>query len=298
MRSFVEARKSEADGIIMSLKNNLAMNLYRNGGGARGRRASASSNVITLTDPADVVNFEVDMVLRFSTADGTSGALKTGSTPIVAVDRDAGTIEVDDITDITTPADNDYIFVAGDFGAAPSGLAAWLPASAPSASLFFGVDRTSDVSRLGGIRYSDSNPLVEKIKRAVARAWREGARVDHMFVNPVDWAELEIALGDRVVRDIVKSTVADVSFDALKIPTPFGVIKVLGDPDCPRSVGYLLTLSSFVFVSRGSAPRVLDPDGKGEFLRQGASDGVEGRFGWFGNLGCYAPGKNVRVALT
>lgn len=298
MRSFVEARKNEADGIIKALQQNLAMMLYRNGGNARGRRASLSTNTVTLTEPNDVVNFEVDMVVAADTTDGTSGSINAGTTTITAVDRDAGTITLASAAALTGFADNDYLFVAGDFGTGVSGLDAWLPSSAPGATAFFGVDRSVDTSRLGGIRYSDSNPLVEKIKRAVARVWREGATPDHMFINPADWVELEIMLGDRVQYDRVKSSVGEFMFDAIKIATPFGMVRVIGDPNCPKGVGYLLTLETWKFVSRGSAPRVLNPDNQGDWMRQGSSDGIEGRFGWFGQLGCSAPGSNARVALT
>jgi hypothetical protein len=178
------------------------------------------------------------------------------------------------------------------------GLDAWLPSTAPTSTAFFGVDRSVDVSRLGGIRYSDSNPIVEKFKRAVARGWREGAKVTHAFMNPADWSDLEIALADRVQYDRVKSSTGEFMFDTLKIATPQGVVQVVGDPDCPSDVSYLLRLSSWGFVSRGSAPRVLDADGKGELLRQSTLDGVEGRFGWFGQLGTNQPGSNIRLALT
>src|SRR5690606_10267906 len=45
IRSFVAARKNESDGIIGTLGQNLAMMLYRNGGNARGQRASLVGNV-------------------------------------------------------------------------------------------------------------------------------------------------------------------------------------------------------------------------------------------------------------
>jgi hypothetical protein len=302
VRSFVAARKNEADGIIGSLGANLAMQLYRNGGGARGQIATGgiTGDVITLAEPNDIVNFEVDMQLCASTADGTSGSLRdSGDTmTVTAVDRDAGTITVSAVANITGLAAADYLFAEGDFGALAKGLDAWLPSAAPGATAFFGVDRSVEPTRLGGIRYSDSNPLVEKFKRAVARGWREGARVTHAFLNPLDWSELEIALADRVQYDRVKSSTGEFMFDSIKMATPSGMVQFVGDPDCPKGVSYALKLSTWTFVSRGATPRVLDPDGKGEFLRQGAADGIEGRFGWFGNLGCRAPGMNIRVALT
>ncbi len=301
VRAYVEARKAESEGILTALGSNLAMQLYRNGGGARGRRGSLSGNIITLKEKADVVNFERNMKLFASANDGSDAAhaLRAGTAATVtAVDRDDGKVTVDNAGNITAFADDDYLFCEGDFKVLVKGLDAWLPSAAPSSTAFFGADRSTDPTRLGGIRYSDANPLVEKHKRAVARAWREGAKVTHEFINPEDWADVEIALADRVQYDRVKSSTGEFMFDSIRMATPTGMLHLIGDPDCPKSVAYMLKLATFVFVSRGSAPRVLDPDGKGEFLRRGSADGVEGRFGWFGQLGCRAPGSNVRLALT
>ena len=46
-----------------------------------------------------------------------------------------------------------------------SGLGAWLPSSAPgSTDSFFGVNRSSDATRLGGIRFDGSSlPLEEAL---------------------------------------------------------------------------------------------------------------------------------------
>ena len=67
-------------------------------------------------------------------ASTTTGSLRSGSGTITAIDRDAGTITyTGTITSLTA---NDYLFTQGDApnGGANvkvSGLAAWIPSSAP-----------------------------------------------------------------------------------------------------------------------------------------------------------------------
>ena len=86
-------------------------------------------------------------------------------------------------------------------------------------------------------------------------------------------------------------------FSSLSIATPTGMVKVYADHNCPINVGYLLQLDTWKLKSLGPAPRLLDFDGlKG--IRQSNEDGVEYRWGYYGNLLCTAPGFNCRVALA
>lgn len=299
-RYFVQARTSEIDGILISLAQSASKSLFRNGGGARGRRNGAlSGNVLTLTDIEDIVNFEPGMQLKASTADGSTGSLRAGTAATLdAVDRDVGTLTSTTWGNITGFAADDYLFVEGDFSAMLKGFEAWVPATAPGSTAFFGVDRSIDVTRLGGIRYSDSNPIIEKVKRACARARREGAKIDLGVLNPVQWAELEIALDERSKIETIKSADGMFGFEALVLRTPSGTVKFIADPDCQQNVCWLLQKDTWKLCSRKGIPIVLDPDGVGKVLRQSSKDGVEGRFGYYAQLGCKAPGYNARVALT
>lgn len=300
---FVQSRKSEIDGIFISLGNSMSTDLFRNGGGARGQVSglSGGNTILTLLNADDVVNFEVGMKIVGSDNDGsaTGHALLGGTAvEITGIDRDAGTLTAADWTAITGLGANDYLFVEGDFKAALKGLEAWVPPNAPGATAFFGVDRTQEVSRLGGLRYSDSNPLIEKLQRAWASGARHGARFTHGFMNPMDWAELEISLGDKCRYDVVKDEDGVFGFDAIIQRTPKGNIAYLADASCPKDVIWHLQLNTWKLCSRGPAPTVLDADGVGDFLRQQSADGIEGRFGYYGQLGCHAPGYNQRVSLT
>lgn len=177
----------------------MAIDLYRTGSGSRGQcNANATGTSLVLKNSDDVTNFEVNQELVFSTADG-GGTVKAGSVTVVGVDRDAGILTVDALTAIASGAGvaaDDYIFVAGDYDLKIKGVQAWVPNTAPSATSFFGVDRTADVTRLGGIRYDASSmPIEEGLIAAASRAAREGAKPTHCFMNYSDYSNLEKALG-------------------------------------------------------------------------------------------------------
>ena len=77
---------------------------------------------------------------------------------------------------------------------------------------------------------------------------------------------------------------------------PKGPVKVIPDQNCPSATAFLLQMNTWKLYSLGKAVRVIDTDGL-SMLRQASADGVECRYGFYGNVGCRGPGFNVRVAL-
>lgn len=294
--AFVALMKSEVDGLLRNLSNNLAMSLYRNFGGARGQIAAGgvAGAVLTLSKVSDVVNFEVGMNLVNSTADGTSGAVGTADQTIVSINRRAGTLTMTAGTNFVAA---DFLFVKGDFGVAVSGLDSWIPASAPSATLFFQVDRTQD-SRLYGEALDGSALTVsECLEYGDTQVRRQGGALSHAFVNPTDFNRLRISLGSQVVYDKVASPdQASISFSTIKMQGQKGPVQIVPDPDCPEGILWGLTLDEWEWNSLGEAPRILDDDGN-RVLRVDTADAVRVRAGYYGQLGCHAPAYNVRVIL-
>lgn len=299
--AFLEATTVEIDGAINSLTRSLAIALYGQGWGEIGQRASISTNTITLSDSEDVTNFEVGQVLVAAAA-VDSGTLRSGSAIVESVDRANGTVTVDSAAGITGFADNDFLFVQGDREntASPSrlkvsGLEAWLPSTVTSTA-FFGVDRSVDSTRLGGQRSDGTGkPIEEALIDGASIAAREGGKVDHCFISYAKYAELEKALGSKVQYVDLKLN-AEIGFRGIIINGPRGPIKVIPDQNCPSDKAFMLQLSSWKLYSLGKAVRVIDTDGL-MMLRQSSSDGVEVRYGFYGNLGCRAPGYNCVVTL-
>lgn len=301
--AFMSASTAQIDGAIHSLVRSLAIALYRSGSGSIGQAASSATGTsLQLKNADDVTNFEVGMELVFSTADG-GGSVKSGSVTVTGVNRDSGLLTVDALTAIdggTGVAADDYIFVEGDYDLKIKGLQAWLPNSAPSATPFFGVDRSKDVTRLGGIRYDGSAlPIEEAIIGAIHRAAREGARPSHVFMNFTKWDELCKALGSKVqyIDQVVDTGNAKFNFRGIMVHGPKGPVKVIADQNCPADRAFLLQLDTWKLHSLGKAPTIFDTDSL-SMLRISDADGVQFRCYYYAQLASNAPGYNVNIKLS
>lgn len=297
--AFMEAATSEIDGAIEAVTRSLAIDIYGSGSGSRGQSSASSTGTsITLSDVEDVTNFEVGMELVFSTADG-GGAVKSGAVTVNGVDRDSGILTVDALTAIDGGAGvaaNDFIFQEGDYDLAIKGLRGWLPNTAPtSGDSFFGVDRSSDVTRLAGIRFDGSAlPIEEALIEAASRVGREGGRPDYCFMSYSKFADLEKALGSKV--QYYEHKVGEIGFRGILIHGPRGPINVIPDQNCPSDRAFMLSMSYWKLYSLGKCPKILDSDGL-KMLRESNADAVEVRVGYYAQLGCRAPGYNVNILL-
>jgi hypothetical protein len=299
--SFAQAFKFEVDNAINSLSHAVARDLFRSGSGSIGRVATSGglgATSITLQNIEEVVNFEVGMELKLDSVDG-GGTVHTGSVTVTDVNRDTGVLTTDATSAIGSAADGDYIFQEGDYDAKLKGLAAWLPTSAPGSTAFFGLDRTTDTTRLAGVRIAstdvDGLPIEEKLQHAASRAAREGGSPDVCLVNYENFRNIEISLGSKAVYDRVPEG-GVWGWNGLTMRGPKGPVKVVPDQNCPPGVAYLLTLSTWMLASPGPAIKILDRDGK--LLRESTSDAYEVRMAFYGNLVCKAPGWNAVVDLT
>lgn len=298
--AFIEAATTEIDGAIESATRSLAIAMYGSGSGSIGQASAATTGTtVQLSDVESVTNFEVGMELVVSTADG-GGSVKSGSVTVTGVNRDSGVVSIDAATAIdggSGIAQNDYIFVQGDYDSKIKGLDAWIPASAPtSGDNFFGVDRSADATRLAGIRFDGSGqPIEEALIGAAARVAREGGKPDHCFMSYSKFSDLEKALGSKV-QYIDAHANAEVGFRGMMIHGPRGPIKVIPDQNCPSNVAYMLSMQFWKLYSLGKAPKILDSDGL-KFLRESSADAVEVRVGYYAQMGCRAPGFNARVTL-
>lgn len=299
-----DAIRMEMDGVLANLRDSLGHKIYRNTGGARGRVGSFATDTITLLNAEDVIHFEIGQIVVLSTADGTSGSVKSGTLTVDGVNRNSGIISftANVATGIPTAANNDYIFVDGDFGASIAGLDAWIPSAEPTAGdSFFGVDRSVD-SRLSGIRYDGRGlPIHEALLNGATRARRYKSRISHVFVNPLVWNDLALAQGDRKVIEQVMGKgeeAAHLGFDALMIVTPAGRIPVLEDSNCPTDLAWMIDADKFELEhTTDKLVRLIDEDGQ-MMLRETDNDGFEFRAKARCRLNCYDPSKHVRVRLA
>lgn len=306
--SFIAALQGAIDSGFRTAAGNLERELFGDGNTYRGQVGSGqASTTITLADTEEIVNFEVGMVLKGV----NGGSLRSGSATVGEINRDSGTLTTSSgnnwNSDITSLAANDYLVRDGDWsgsaGLGLKGLKAWVPTSAPTSTTFFGVDRTTDTTRLGGIRYTASGaPVQEAVYAAQMRAAREGAMVDTCFLSVEKFKELNISLDSkRQYTDVVAKTgsgsTARIGYRAVLIEGYVKPIKVFATRHLKNEEGYLLTMDRLKLGSMGPAPRVLDHDGLRE-LRIYNDDAIELRIGYYANLYTDAPGAHVYMNLA
>lgn len=320
--AFVDAAKLQMDGGFRNITNNIAFELFSDGTGTRGSSTAASTQnstvaggtVLPLGNAQDIVQFEIGMLLVASSTRG--GAPSSDTVLVTSVDRSSGVVRG------TASAGSlsanwaigsgiAYLSIAGDLpstGAsttasylALSGLSAWLPVTAPtSGDNFWGVDRSADPTRLGGLRYDATSYTIEEgIVNALAFANREGAKPDLCIMDFASYAALVNSLGAKVQYIQVRHDEVDVAFEGITFVSAYGRISVLADRSCPAQRAYILTMSTFKLRSLGKVPHILTYGMEGlEGLRVGNADALEIRIGYYGNLICSAPGWNMVVSLS
>lgn len=317
--AFVDEVKYNMDTGFNNISNNLAMDLYGDGSGSRGSYASISTGAIVLADPNQIVNFEVNQTLVSFSVSGLTYAQSTGAALgyVVGVNRAAGTLTVSATLggSAGTPSNWStsfpFLAVQGDvtFGSvtattqyvAPQGLAAWLPKVAPTAGqLYWGVDRSTDVTRLAGVRFDGSGETIEEaLIDAASLVAREGGAPEMCFMSFASYSALEKSLGSKVQYVQVKHEEADIAFAGITVNAPYGPITVMPDKNCPGMTAYLLQMDTWQFRSLGKAPHILTYGLEGlQGLRVGNADALEVRIGYYGNLICRAPGWNCVVTLS
>lgn len=318
--AFVDEAKLNMDTGIRNISNDLAHDLYGDGTGSRGQISSITTGVIVLTNPNDIVNFEVGMTLVSYSVSGTTATQSTSTAVgyVIAVNRSAGTLTVEASQGggAATPTNwstsfpflaqiGDVNFASGGLATSlalkVSGLGAWLPKTAPTTGdSFWGVDRSKDVTRLAGVRFDGSGETIEEaLIDGAALVAREGGAPDMCFMSFASYAALEKSLGAKVQYVDVKHEEADIAFQGIMINAPYGRITVIPDRSCPSQTAYLLTMSVWKLRSLNRCPHILTYGAEGlEGLRVGNADALEIRIGYYGNLTCSAPGWNCVISLS
>lgn len=299
--AFVRMLQEETDSAYSNFAQSIAMAVWGDGTGKVGVIGSVTATtdgVITLANINDITNFEYGQ--SFQAAQTVGGALRnSGASAVISgIDRDLGTIT---FTGTITGMDaGDTLFLAGDNSGSStllrmSGVQAWIPTSAPSATPFFGVVRTDDVTRLGGLRFNGTgNNYEELFVAGLSRLARDGGSPTHIFLNFIDWASLKISLGSKVETEYMQ--MGAIGFETIVINGPRGRVRIVADRDCPAGIGFALTMKSWKLHSLNKAPHILNRD-VGPLLRQASVDGWEGRLAMYAQVACNAPGHNMVFSL-
>jgi hypothetical protein len=240
------------------------------------------------------------------------GALRSAGTffTIATVNRVLGTFTATGnlSAGIAAIAASDFLYLNGDILAAgsflaSSGLADWVPDAAPSATLFYNVDRTTESDYLGGIRIdgTDGRSIPNLLVDAVAAVDNIGGDPDVVWMNPITFGTLTKQLeGKWVISSAVGydgKKMATVGFDGFRVNLNGKNLTLYTDRCCPVKRIYVLTWSTWCMFSAGPAPNFLQKRAGSIIKVSEANDGYEARIGEYYNFSCKAPGYNCVILL-
>ena len=314
--AFLENKEVEMDGLMEQAGENHSIYLWGNGGNALGQRASISGNDVQLVKTIDAQNFEVGMNLVASDNDGATStdALRAGSAAtLTGVNRGTGVLTATDWADITSFANNDYLFREGDFagdqgGIVYKGVQAFITAtdSAPALWGITAAQRLAHVERLSGCRVptaiTNGKTYEERIK--ILLSWMAGrfkTKTSGLtgYMNGEDFQVLETLMAARGVRQLEDDS-TKFGFARIDIQTAAGRIPIIADRHCPKGTFFALRMDDWgissmgeLFRWQGAAP------GSGlQLLRVYNSTNYEARIISYPLLYNRAPKNSGRVSLS
>lgn len=312
--AFLTKQKVKVDSMLRALANDVEKSLYRKASGLLATYTAVtgiSSGVITLTNPSDAKLFNINDALVVAVDEATApvGAPQVGY--VIAKSPENGTITVATSMggSAATPtgwdgAGVDHIFRYGDYIAGGDtkrlhGLENWMPNSTVFASetTFLGQARSANREALAGI-YSSEGSL-SNIESSIVTAMSKlgdyfGGNPDLILVDYPLWAAFAQELG-ITVRRVVRDGKAGV--EPISVMGPNGVADVVPCSFCQPNTAWILTLNTWKLYSAGPAVGIFDDDGN-SILRVSNDDALETRGVSYPELGCEAPGKNMRLEFS
>jgi hypothetical protein len=305
-KGLLDILKKESKNAVYAFNRSAAVGVFGSGSGSIGVIASGGgTDTLTLSNIADIVNFEEGMTLDSDTVDG--GGTVAGFTKTVGrVDYDAGTITTDDATNWNSAGgfgDGDYLFVDGDYDAKMLGLGAWLPLTVSSSDAFgdSSLNRSINRVRLAGVPYTATlagdGTLMRTFTSFISKLYRIGRRTkpDVIICNSIRFNQLVLELGnattyERMVGKGMDGKDAAFGYETIKLATSHGFVNIVEDANCPVDLAYALKLDTWKLKHLGGFPSWLDDDGN-HGLRT-TSDSIEWRLGAYFNMYTDSPVNN------
>jgi hypothetical protein len=306
--AFLQNQTAETDGLYEQMAENLSIYIWGNGGNALGRRASISTNTVTLTNAHEARSFEVGMTVVASANDGSdpSHVLRAGSTTVTAVDPALGTVTLASAAAITSFANNDYLFRQGDFFGDQAvvvvkGIQLQIYGAAAPPALY-GMTRTAEPIRLSGCYVPSADVTGAGIEERIQKlgAYMSGrfkAKVPQDgYLHPEDWQSLAISLQNRGQRSLTDESTR-FGFKYLEVITGGQTQKIYAERHCPKGTYFALGMKYWTLASLEKLIAPLNADGL-TMLRKGTTDDYEFRLICYPALYTNAPLHNGRVTLT
>lgn len=321
--AFIDMVKAVADNQLQQLVNDTSLGLFRNSVPYRGVVAgSVAGTSLTLSNQADIINFELNMFLDFASSGAVGGTIRQLATSntacqITNIDYSSPTMTVKWLGTgtQTLTANNvavgDSIARAGDFGTYGvstgtgtttavgfNGFLDWIVYGGPASNdSFLSVNRSQQATRLAG-NYLDGTGgnLEEVLEKAANRVATVGGKLSHYIMPFSQFTALANSQGSKVQLVNVKAN-ADIGFDGIQVVGANSRITCLPDRYCPSNTIAGVKLSSWSLISVGKAVHTLQDDGK-VWLRAYNQNGMEIRFYSLANLVCKEPRANINIRVN
>lgn len=273
--AFYDYVTEQTDSNIEEVGNDMALELYGDATGMRGRISSIAGQVLTLTVADDVRKFGIGMtIVGDNNASGASP--NAGSTTIVSMDEDTGTVTC--AAGGVAAANlvvNDYLFRYGDGGACVQGLGLATPLTAPtSGDSFRTMDRSVNVRKLAGVRLTGSGAITEDIGLLAVKSKQNTRRCfDKFYLNPLNFHTVVQTTGAKIMYGEGGGD-ATVGFESIMVATEGGTVKLISDPDASTTLGYGVRSSEHFIWHLGEFPHVVR-DAGGPKMQVYNADSIE-----------------------
>jgi hypothetical protein len=298
----------EFDNGIAAEGNYLNFRFFRTANGELGQLdgiCNIATATIVFKDISSIWGVRAGEVLQSSAAAALGGALRAGTVTISTITRATGTMVLTGNANagIGAIVNTDWMYLNGDGANAGtpltgSGLADWVPDTAPTATLYYGVDRTSESDFLGGLRVdgTDGRSVANLLVDMVAAVDNIGGDPDVCFMNPITFGTLAKQLeGKWTISSAVGydgKKMAGIGFSGFAVNLNGHELTIYTDRCCPVKRIYVLTWSTWCMFSAGPAPNFLQRRAGSIIKVSEANDGYEARIGEYFNFSSRAPGWN------
>jgi hypothetical protein len=302
----MKAKDLEMQGLMNTMGKRLHEELWGDGNGylARGTTLTDGSGeaVYTFTNKSDVNKFGIGQVLKAS-ANANGSSARNGEYTVTEISRSAGTITINGTAKASSSwGDTDYLFIDGDQGTTEvkvSGIPAWIPLAEPSATAFFGVDRTQHVTRFAGYRVDQPGQEIRQSLHQLCTLIDEGGMgtPNTVILHPLAGDVLADQL-DSKAETLQFGKKGEMNFTGFRLNHfASGPMDFLFDYACPVDRAYALDKDSWELIHMGAYPHLIEDDGQ-VAVRSATADSIQIRSRAFVQLVCNNPGANGVCSIS
>lgn len=294
--AILKVLKEEMDKANYKFGQSLSNKGHGNVGGSLGVISSGSATVtITLATVQDSLRFEIGDWIQTATDNGTatspagvSSGAEGNQKQITGINRSTGTLTAATAWNLIGAADANFLFRAGDYANAMSGLGGWNPITAPTGGdSFFGMDRSvGDLVRQAGARYATNSggSYEDSMLNASVDSAVLNSRLPRLYAHPFDFNQIVKELGSKRIVES-KNREGATGFQGINVYTGMGVTEVVSEPFAPKGFGRMVDPDDITLMTAGECPNPLNWGGAQSTQVLANADALQFRIGAYGNFG-------------